>query len=121
MRIRRALAALGALVGSAALSLGITSPVSAAAPNEAATSRAAASCPDGHVCFWSLPDFRGKMTIYDNPVWHDCAATDLQPARSIYNNDDQTWSFYGDLNCTAHAVTLASGETAEHTRVFSWQ
>jgi hypothetical protein len=77
-------------------------------------------CPQGYVCFWTGEDFSGEMRVYNNPAYHDCAETD-GGARTVFNNDDQTWSFYADQSCGAHVTTLESGEYYSGRRVHSWK
>ncbi|TDD95824.1 peptidase inhibitor family I36 protein [Actinomadura rubrisoli] len=107
-------AALTTLIAAGSLVLGPAAPAGAAAvPSH--------RCPQGYVCFWTEPNFQGKMTVYQNPVSHSCGKTEAQPARTIFNNDDEAWSFYRDLDCTTLAVTLPPGRFAPDTEAYSWK
>ncbi|WP_326798569.1 peptidase inhibitor family I36 protein [Streptomyces sp. NBC_01808] len=77
-------------------------------------------CPEGYVCFWTGPNFTGTMTVFENPSGlNDCDA--INPAaRTVFNNDDQTWNFYRDTSCRAYAYTLDPGQYNDDTTVHSW-
>ncbi|MEU4684306.1 peptidase inhibitor family I36 protein [Streptomyces xinghaiensis] len=83
--------------------------------------RAEQNCPSGYVCFWSRPYFRGVMRVYKNPRFHTCGWVPGHQARSVVNRDNQTWSFYGDVNCRAHVVTLSPGRSAANVLVRTWK
>ncbi|MFI0406561.1 peptidase inhibitor family I36 protein [Actinomadura sp. 3N508] len=107
-------AALAGLAAAGSLILGPAAPAEAlAGPSH--------RCPEGYVCFWSGPDFTGTMYVWHNPVSHYCDPTPPQPARTIYNNDDEAWAFYRDLDCTTLAVTLPPGRFARDTEAYSWK
>jgi len=112
----RIVTAVSALMGGLTLTTALAGAAQAATP-----SAADGLCPQGYVCFWTGSGFTGELKVYQNPRWHTCDTTPAQPARSIVNNDDQVWSFYDDLNCSAHAITLSPGEATADVRVFSWE
>ncbi|MEK2476685.1 peptidase inhibitor family I36 protein [Streptomyces noursei] len=120
MRIQHLAAALGPLAAATALALAATAP--AHAGNGAALparARAAAACPEGSVCFWSKPEFDGQMRAAQYPE-HDCEATPFQPARSVYNNSDETRSFFAGPRCTVRVGTLQPGGSARSVSLASW-
>lgn len=121
MRIQHATAALRSLAAAAALALATTVP--AHAGTSAATdpqTRAAAACPQGFVCFWPEPSFAGEMRAVRDPQ-HECAATPVQPARSVYNHGSASRSFYSAPHCSVHVGTLEPGGTARSISVSSWE
>jgi Peptidase inhibitor family I36 len=105
-----------ALTGGLALAPSLASAAQAAVPAVHSP-----RCPQGYVCFWTGPSFSGEMKVYQNPVSHTCDPAPAQPSRTIYNNDDEPWSFYADVQCGAHVVTLSPGEAATDVKVYSWQ
>lgn len=86
-----------------------------------ALERAAASCPVGDVCFWPQPNFGGQVQVWHNPWARTCDWVLARPARSLYNNDNDTWSFYSDANCKTSVVTLSKGQSAADVTVQTWQ
>ncbi|MBQ0988224.1 peptidase inhibitor family I36 protein [Streptomyces sp. F63] len=79
--------------------------------------RAERHCPSGYVCFWSRPCFQGITRVHKNPRFHICGWVPGHQTRSVVNRDNQAWSFYEDVNCRAHAVTLAPGRSAANVLV----
>ncbi|GAA4339490.1 hypothetical protein GCM10023086_74500 [Streptomyces venetus] len=76
--------------------------------------------PEGYVCFWTGPNYTGVMSVYSNPVNHNSCDAIKPAARTVFNNDDQSWDFYPDTNCRVYASTLAPGESNEYKQVNTW-
>ncbi|MYT31999.1 MULTISPECIES: peptidase inhibitor family I36 protein [unclassified Streptomyces] len=121
MRIQNLATALGPLVAAAALTLAATVPAAAeAGAASAPPARALADCPMGSVCFWSQPDFTGKMRAAQYPQ-HDCEAAPFGTARSVYNNGYETRTFYAAADCKVHIGALEPGGSVRSVSVASWQ
>ncbi|GGU72740.1 hypothetical protein GCM10010211_43230 [Streptomyces albospinus] len=121
MRIHHVTAALGSLAAAAALALATTAPAHARTGAVSdAPARAAADCPQGYVCFWSEPDFGGEMRAAQNPQ-HDCEATPVQPARSVYNHGSDSRTFSSKPRCSVRVGSLEPGGSARSIEVSSWQ
>ncbi|NJQ03476.1 peptidase inhibitor family I36 protein [Streptomyces zingiberis] len=125
MREARRKAGRIAAVGAAVAVLGSVTGAAHAGPADGREAslreRAVQSCPQGYVCFWAEPGFRGVMRVYKNPRFHVCGWVPQHYARSVVNQDNQTWSFYGDVNCTAHVVTLDPGQAAANVVIRTWK
>ncbi|MET9296009.1 peptidase inhibitor family I36 protein [Streptomyces sp. NPDC003077] len=116
------LAAATLLVAAATTGTGSADAAShGAASHAAALKRAAASCPSGDVCFWPQPNFGGQVEVWHNPWARTCDWVKARPARSLFNHDNDTWSFYRDANCRSHAITLGPGQSNGHVNVQTWQ
>lgn len=113
MRVRLVPAALSAVALAGTLSL----PAAASAH---APAKPSSHCPEGYVCFWTGPHYSGTIHVYD-PVSYYCDTVPAAPARTVFNNDDKTWSFYADQDCGAHVRTLAPGGVLHDTEIFSWK
>ncbi|WP_043263077.1 peptidase inhibitor family I36 protein [Streptomyces sp. CT34] len=121
MRIHHVTAALGSLAAAAALALATTIPAHARTGAASdAQARAAAVCPQGFACFWPEPDFGGEMRTAQNPD-HDCRATPVQPARSVYNHSSDALTFFSRSRCSVRVGALESGGYAQSVNVSSWQ
>ncbi|WP_083950073.1 peptidase inhibitor family I36 protein [Herbidospora yilanensis] len=52
-------------------------------------------CYPGYICFYPQANFQGEMTSHYNPWWGNCGhIPGGGTARSVVNNDDQTWIMY---------------------------
>ncbi|QHC22759.1 peptidase inhibitor family I36 protein [Streptomyces sp. GS7] len=121
MRIHHVTAAIGSLAAAAALALATTAPAQArtgAVPD--APARAATACPQGSVCFWPEPDFGGEMRAAQS-AQHDCQATPVQPARSVYNHGSDSLTFFSRSNCSVRVGALEPGGSARSVDISSWQ
>ncbi|WP_438486919.1 peptidase inhibitor family I36 protein [Streptomyces sp. S186] len=121
MRIQHLATALGPLAAAAALALAATVPAAAAAgAAPAPPARTPADCPVGFLCFWSQPDFTGEMRALQYPQ-HDCEAAPFPTARSVYNNGEETRTFYAAARCKVRIGSLEPGGSVRSVSVSSWQ
>ncbi|WP_411121355.1 peptidase inhibitor family I36 protein [Streptomyces sp. x-19] len=121
MRIQHLATALGPLTAALILTTALGLPAHAgtgAAPVPRA--RAAATCPEGSLCFWSEPDFGGAMSTARAPR-HGCARTPFEPARSIYNHTHDMRTFYSGPNCSVRVGALEPDGSVRSVAVSSWQ
>ncbi|TKK87019.1 hypothetical protein FDA94_19735 [Herbidospora galbida] len=98
--------ALATVIVAAGLGLAAPAPASAAQTDH---------CYPGYICFYPQANFQGEMTSHYNPWWFGCG--DIPgggTARSVVNNDDQTWTLYagssvGPRMCNGRQVKIGPG------------
>ncbi|MGW7102756.1 peptidase inhibitor family I36 protein [Streptomyces sp. NPDC054838] len=80
---------------------GTGAPASVAATPAPVAARAPHDCGRELVCFYTEPNYQGRRFDYHDPQWHTCHLVEtiqrgfVAATRSVWNNDDQDWTFYG--------------------------
>ncbi|MFF8382770.1 peptidase inhibitor family I36 protein [Streptomyces kanasensis] len=110
---------------------GTGSPVALAAAPAPVAAKAPHDCGPELVCFYTEPNYQGRRFDYHDPRWHTCHLVEtvqgseniVKPTRSVWNNDDQDWRFYGSGGgCwgTSENWTVRSGEGRANMEAWYW-